>query len=63
MNFRLDQKCYTVQEVSKLLNISVPTVRRLVEQGKIKGINVCSGTRNIWRITEQALKEYLGKDD
>ena len=63
MNLRLDEKCYTVQEVAKLLKVSVPTARRLIDIGQIKGINVCSGTRKIWRITEQALKEYLGKDD
>lgn len=62
MNLRLDEKCYTVLEVAKLLNISIPTARRLIDIGQIKGINVCSGTRKIWRVTEQALREYMGKE-
>lgn len=63
MNLKLDEKCYTVKEVAQLLTVSIPTARRLIEQGSIRGINVCSGKRKIWRVTEQALKEYMGKDE
>jgi excisionase family DNA binding protein len=50
-----DIKFYTVMEVSKLLNISTPTVRNYIKQGRLKGQRV---GRPIL-ISEQSLREFL----
>ena len=46
---------YTVKEVSELLNISTPTVRTYIKQGRLKGQRV---GRPIL-ISKENLKEFL----
>lgn len=47
---------YTVPEVSNLLKIHPDTVKNEIKRNKLKGFKV--GTD--WRITEQALEDYMG---
>ena len=46
---------YTLTEIADILKVSQKTVYRYVRDGKIPATKV--GRQ--WRITEQALKEYL----
>ena len=46
---------YTVADLSKLLNTTPQTVRRYINEGKIKGRKV--GRQ--WLIDEEAVKEFL----
>ena len=46
---------YTVADLSKLLNTTPQTVRRYINEGKIKGRKV--GRQ--WLVNEEAVKEFL----
>ena len=46
---------YTVADLSKLLNTTPQTVRKYINEGKIKGRKV--GRQ--WLIEEEAVKEFL----
>jgi excisionase family DNA binding protein len=46
---------YTVADLSKLLNTTPQTVRRYINEGKIKGRKV--GRQ--WLVDEEAVKEFL----
>lgn len=50
-------KYYTTQQVADILQLDVRTIRRNVNEGKIKAYKVGKS----WRITEEDLKEYLTK--
>lgn len=49
-------KAYKTGEVAKLLNVTPLTVRNEIEKGNLKAFKV--GTE--YRITEEALNEYMG---
>lgn len=49
-------KAYKTGEVAKLLNVTPLTVRNEIEKGNIRAFKV--GTE--YRITEEALNEYMG---
>ena len=46
---------YTVADLSKLLNTTPQTVRKYINEGKIKG---CKVGRQ-WLVDEEAVKEFL----
>lgn len=46
---------YTIEEIAKMLRVSVPTVRRLIEDGELRANKV----RGQWRISKEAYEEYL----
>ena len=46
---------YTVADLSKLLNTTPQTVRRYINEGKIKGRKI--GRQ--WLVDEEAVKEFL----
>ncbi len=45
----------TIEDVAKRLNVSVATVRRLIDDGELKAIKV----RGQWRIREEDYEAYL----
>lgn len=49
---------YTVADLSKLLNTTPQTVRKYINEGKIKGRKV--GRQ--WLVDEEAVKEFLRGD-
>lgn len=52
-------KVYTVPEVAKLLNMTPQSVRKYLNEGKIKGTK--AGVR--WVISEENIKEFLQGDN
>ena len=46
---------YTLEEVAKMLRVSIPTVRRLIEDGELKAFKV----RGQWRIRREDYEEYV----
>jgi len=50
-----DMKLYTVQELSKLLDVTIITLREYIRQGKLRGQKV--GGK--WIVTYDSLKEFL----
>ena len=51
-------KLYTVKELEPVLNKSGQTIIRYLKAGQLKGTKI----GNQWRITEEALREFLGLD-
>lgn len=48
-------KAYDVKEVSQLFNITPVTVRRYLQEGKLKGVKF--GVK--WYVTEENIKAFL----
>lgn len=48
---------YTLEEVAKILRVSVATVRRMIDDGELEAIKV----RGQWRVRKDVLDRYLGK--
>ena len=51
---------YNLSEVARMLRVSLLTVRRWVEEGKLKAFHP-KGTR-LYRIPEDALREFIGEE-
>jgi len=54
-----DIKVYTVKEVTEILKCTKRTLYDYINSGKIKAVRI----GREWRITEQALADFLGIDD
>lgn len=48
---------YTLEEVAKILRVSVATVRRMIDDRELDAIKV----RGQWRVRKDVLDRYLGK--
>jgi excisionase family DNA binding protein len=51
---------YNLSEVARMLKVSPLTVRRWVQEGKLKAFHP-KGTR-LYRIPEDALREFVGEE-
>ena len=51
-------KLYTAEQVAKILQMNLVVVRRKLRSGEIKG----KKTGKLWRVSEQALKNYLNTE-
>ena len=51
-------KFYTVEELSKMLSLSIITIRRNLKSGVMTG----SKLGHQWRVSEDQLKEYFDKN-
>jgi len=51
---------YNLSEVARILKVSPLTVRRWVQEGKLKAFHP-KGTR-LYRIPEDALREFVGEE-
>ena len=49
---------YTVSEVAVQLSVSDKTVLRLLESGRLRGVDVGNGRRT-WRIPKESLTEFV----
>jgi excisionase family DNA binding protein len=48
---------YTLEEVARILRVSVATVRRMIDDKELEAIKV----RGQWRVRKEVLDRYLGK--
>ena len=48
---------YTLEEVARILRVSVATVRRMIDDKELEAIRV----RGQWRVRKEVLDRYLGK--
>ena len=46
---------YTINETAEILKVSRPTVKKLLDGGKLKGFKVLS----VWRVSEKAIDEFI----
>jgi len=53
------EELLTIAQVAKHLQVSVATVRRLIDAGELRGVRV----GRLWRVPKAALEAYLGGDD
>lgn len=52
-------KIYSMKEVSEFMDISAQTLRKMIENGRIKALNIAgSGTKPIFGFTAEAVQEY-----
>ena len=49
---------YNINEVSKLLKVTVSTIKRYINQGKLSAFKV----GNSWRITKDDINEFIAKN-
>lgn len=60
-------RVYTVHEIAQILQMHEETVRALLRSGQLKGIKLgphaTLAGRFEWRITEDALRTFLGLTD
>lgn len=55
------EEIYSVREVSEILHVSMPKVRLLIKDGKLKALNISHGIiKPVWKITQTQLKLFLG---
>lgn len=49
----------TIEQVAEELCVGVPTVRHLLAEGELRGIQV--GGRGLWRVGGQDLEDYIDR--
>ncbi len=52
-------RTFRLSEVARMLNLSVPTLRRWVTEGKVAGYRI---GQKVWRIPESEVRRILGDD-
>jgi len=57
----MEDKYYTPSELSKMLKCNSRTIVTLINQGKLKAINVGTKDRAHWRIFEGQYKKFLAE--
>lgn len=50
-----DMKLYDVEEVAEMLYVGLPTIRRYLREGKLKGKKMAKR----WYVSEDSIKEYF----
>lgn len=55
----MPEKLYTVQDLEPILGIKAQHIRKLIDSGRLKGINLGFGKIKRRRVTEAALNEFL----
>ena len=54
-----DMKLYDVEEVAEMLDVGMPTIRRYLREGKLKGKKLAKR----WYVSEEALKDYFQPEE
>ncbi len=54
-----DMKLYDVEELAEMLNVGLPTIRRYLREGKLKGKKLAKR----WYVSEENLKEYFQPEE
>lgn len=50
-----DMKLYDVEELAEMLDVGLPTIRRYLRQGRLKGKKLAKR----WYVSEENLKDYF----
>ena len=50
-----DMKLYEVEELAEILGVGLPTIRKCLREGKLKGTKPAKR----WYVSEEALKDYF----
>lgn len=51
-----------VKDIAEELGVSLKTIYRLIEEGKLRAINIAPGSKlPIYRIEEQELQDFIGR--
>lgn len=56
------EQMLSVKQVSELLNISKPTVVRLIKAGRLKAINVGTAKMKLYRVFRKSLEDFYGSN-
>ena len=51
------EELLTIEEVSRILKVSVQTVRRMIDEGELKAIKI----RGQWRVKREDLQDYIDR--
>jgi len=56
----MNEPILTIPQVALKLSVSTKTVRRLLDAGELRRVNVAStGTQARWRVTQRSLDNFL----
>ena len=50
-----DMKLYDVEELAEMLDVGLPTIRRYLREGRLKGKKLAKR----WYVSEESLKDYF----
>ena len=51
------EELLTIEEVARILKVSMQTVRRMIDEGELKAIKI----RGQWRIKREDLQDYIDR--
>ena len=54
-----DMKLYDVEELAEMLDVGLPTIRRYLRQGKLKGKKLAKR----WYVSEENIKDYVQPEE
>ena len=54
-----DMKLYDVEELAEMLDVGLPTIRRYLRQGRLKGKKLAKR----WYVSEEAIKDYFQPEE
>lgn len=54
-----EKKYYTITEVSMWMNCHKNSVLKLIDEGKLKAVNLGRGKKNMWRISAEAIDNFM----
>mgnify|MGYP001010910404 FL=1 len=54
-----DMKLYDVEELAEMLSVGLPTIRRYLREGRLKGKKLAKR----WYVSEENLKDYFQPEE
>ena len=54
-----DMRLYDVEELAEMLDVGLPTIRRYLRQGRLKGKKLAKR----WYVSEEAIKDYFQPEE
>lgn len=54
-----DMKLYDVEELAEMLDVGLPTIRRYLREGRLKGKKLAKR----WYVSEESLKDYFQPEE
>jgi len=51
------EELLTIDEVARILKVSIQTIRRMIDEGELKAIKI----RGQWRIKREDLQDYIDR--
>lgn len=56
-----DQKFYTITTVAEWMNCHKNSVQKLIDEGKLKAVNLGRGKKKMWRISAEAIDNFMSQ--